>query len=96
MEFRVQLILACALVAILLFLFMVIIRLVANMQHSLDRLEEIVGRETSWAHQYFNQVAKHKAKVVANKKEKSEPNELLLNLPFLEQLRDDVEKNDSK
>jgi len=81
---KLQIFFAVILVGILLAMTMILIRTLANLEHSMDRLEEIVNREIQLRGRFLN-----KQKELADKAkdgDKAARNELLLNIPFLEKL----------
>jgi predicted Holliday junction resolvase-like endonuclease len=91
-DIKLQIVFAVILTLELLGLFMIIIRTVANLEHALNRVEEIIKREVqlSIKHKENERLVQEKA----NKSDmnKGKKNELLLNIPFMDRLNKDKHK----
>jgi hypothetical protein len=92
-ETKVQIIFAIFLSLELLGLFMIIIRTIANMEHALNRVEEIIGREVQLAHRLKDNERLTKEKSNQNDMSKDKKNDLLLNIPFMERLHKENKKD---
>ncbi len=85
-EIKVQIILASILSLELLGLFMIIIRTTANLEHGLNRVEEIINREIQLSLRIKDKERITKEKAAQADQGKGKKNELLLNIPFMERL----------
>ncbi len=88
-ELKLQLFFAFVLVITLLGSFMLIIRTVASLEYAVSRLEQIVNMEVVLAKRYKAQTNLAQSQAEAREREQSQRNELLLNIPFLEKLREE-------
>lgn len=85
-EVKIQIIFAAFLALELLGLYMIIIRTVANLEYSFNRLEEIARREVQLSMKWRDQQRITKEKTEQNAEARNKKNELLLNIPFMERL----------
>ncbi len=88
-DLKLQLFFAILLAFTLLGSYMLIIRTIATLEYAVNRLEEMVQMEIVLAKRHNNQTALAKNQADAREKEQNQRNELLLNIPFLEKLRED-------
>jgi hypothetical protein len=84
---KMQLFFAIVLVVTMLALYMILVRTIANLEYSVNRLEEIIMREIQIRKRYMEKQGELALK--AKDGDKNARNELLLNIPFLERLSKD-------
>ncbi len=90
---KIQIVFSVFLSLELLALYMIIIRTVANLEYSFNRIEAIINREVqlSIKGKELEKLAKEKAS--QNDLSKSKKNDLLLNIPFMERLSKEKKKD---
>lgn len=92
-QLKVQIVLSIFLTMELLALYMIIIRTIANLEYSFNRIEAIINREIQ-----ISLKSKEIEKSAADKASKadlskSKKNDLLLNIPFMERLNKEKKKD---
>ncbi|MDB5050094.1 MAG: hypothetical protein JWO30_3165 [Fibrobacteres bacterium] len=92
-EIKVQIVLSIFLSLELLALYMIIIRTVANLEYSFNRIEAIVNREVQLSMRNKELEKKAKEKAQQNDMNKGKKNDLLLNIPFMERLSKEKKKD---
>lgn len=92
-DIKVQIVFAILLTLELLALFMIIIRTVANLEYSFNRIEDIVTREVQLAIRLKEVEKLSKEKAQQTDLNKNKKNDLLLNIPFMERLSKDKRKD---
>lgn len=92
-ELKIQIVFAIILALELLGLYMIIIRTVANLEYSLNRVEDIVEREVQLSLKWREQQRITMEKQAQNADSRGKKNELLLNIPFMERLSKDKRKD---
>jgi hypothetical protein len=90
---KVQIVFAIFLSLELLALYMIIIRTVANLEYSFNRIEAIVNREIQLSLKSKEAEKAAKEKIAQNDMGKSKKNDLLLNIPFMERLSKEKKKD---
>src|SRR4051812_21408819 len=90
---KIQIVFSLFLSLELLALYMIIIRTVANLEYSFNRIEAIISREVQLS--IKNKELEKKANEMASKNDlsKSKKNDLLLNIPFMERLSKEKKKD---
>ena len=90
---KIQIVFSLFLSLELLALYMIIIRTVANLEHSFNRIEAIISREVQLS--IKSKELEKKANEMASKNDlsKSKKNDLLLNIPFMERLSKEKKKD---
>ena len=90
---KVQIVFAMLLSLELLGLYMIIIRTIANLEYSLNRVEAIINREVQLSMKSKEQDKLTREKAQQNDMTKSKKNDLLLNIPFMERLSKEKKKD---
>lgn len=92
-DIKVQIVFAIFLSLELLALYMIIIRTIANLEYSFNRIEAIVTREVQLSLRSKEQEKLAKEKAQQNDMNKGKKNDLLLNIPFMERLSKEKKKD---
>lgn len=87
-DLKLPLFFAGTLVLVMLGIYMILVRTLANLEYAMDRLEEIVMREIQIRRSFLEK--QRELALKAREGDKNARNELLLNIPFLERLSKDA------
>ncbi|MDQ3000981.1 MAG: hypothetical protein M3Y08_06935 [Fibrobacterota bacterium] len=90
---KVQIVFAIFLSLELLALYMIIIRTIANLEYSFNRIETIVTREVQLSLHSKKQEKLATEKAQQNDMNKGKRSDLLLNIPFMERLSKEKKKD---
>jgi hypothetical protein len=92
-DIKLQIVLSIFLSMELLGLYMIIIRTIANLEYSFNRVEAIINREVQLSMRNKELEKKAKEKAQQSDMNKSKKNDLLLNIPFMERLNKEKKKD---